>query len=81
MSEAVSLHEVFNGISTWSMTLWMVAVGMVLTISILSMMMSGPSSRALSWSERSSDRQRRYRDASLSEVSDPEEWMRHHHHD
>ncbi len=80
MSEAVSLHEVSNGISTWSMTLWMVAAGMVLTISILSMMMSGPSSRALSWSERSSDRQRRYRDASLSEVSDPEEWMRHHHH-
>ena len=42
---------------------------------------SGASSRASSWSERSSDRQRRYRDASLSEVSDPEEWMRHHQHD
>ena len=80
MSEAVSLHEVSNSISTWSMILWMVAVGMVLTISVLRMMMSGPSSRASSWSERSSDRQRRYRDASFSEVSDPEEWMRHHHH-
>ena len=55
--------------------------GAVLSLAVLVWMMSGASSRASSWSERASDCQRRYQDAEQGEVSDPEEWMRIHHHD
>ncbi len=80
MSEAVSLHD-FPIPSRWSLSLWSMIGGALLSLAVLVWMMSGASSRASSWSERTSDRQRRYQDAEQGEVSDPEEWMRIHHHD
>ena len=74
MSEAVSLQEVSMGISSWSCSLWVVAFGVVFTVSILGFMMSGSGSRA------SSNDSHRYRNTTLSEASDPDEWMRQHHH-
>ena len=74
MSEAVSLQEVSMGISSWSCSWWILAFGAIFTASILGFMMSGSGSRS------PSNDSHRYRNTTLTEASDPDEWMRQHHH-
>ena len=79
MGEASSLHGVAEVISSWRWTMASALLSAVVIISVLGWMIPGSRSRSASV-ESSRARRRRYLDAEMGEVSDPDTWMALHHH-
>ena len=77
VSEATSMYEIAEEVVEWKWIIFSLLISAVTVISLLSMMTGGSSESSSSESPES--RRRRYLNASLTEVSDPDEWMGLHH--
>ena len=79
MGEASSLRDVSEAISSWRWILVSALLSAVVLIAVFGWMTPGSRSRSPS-GESSRARRRRYLDAEMGEVSDPDTWMALHHH-